>query len=293
MGLLLYLRLRIITFFLRLHRALTQNNPTANPDPVLLIPSCDRHRTIKAHVYRPPNGPYPSLVLLNFHGSGFIVPLHGSDNFYCLYISQNTPYTVLDIQYRLSPENPFPSPLHHIEDVTRYVQLLPKEFNSSRLSISDFSAGANLSHSSSSMMLPRDTFRHVIAFYPPADLANAPETKTAPDPTGGRTPPWMGKVFDRSCFQANDPRDPRISPFYAPVENFPQNVLIVTPARDYLADEGATLAERIKNKCHGNYVVHKRIDGCGHAWDKRIEVGSLEEKIPLEAYAAAVETLSR
>jgi acetyl esterase/lipase len=200
----------------------------------------------------------------------------------------------LDIQYRLSPKNPFPAPLHDIEDVVKYIHSRPKEFDSSRLSISGFSAGANLSLSASSMILPKDTFRAVLAFYPPADLANHPSTKTAPDTSGKNIPPFIAGIFDASYFQSNDPQDPRISPFYAPAERFPRNILIVTPARDYLANEGEVLAKKIeKQGGKGRYVMHRRLEGVGHAWDKAVEKGSHEERMRDEAYAAAVDVLKR
>lgn len=297
MAFFLKLRLRIIVFFLRLWHVRTEKRPQANPDFVLYIPSRDAGRSIKAHVYRPEKPQSPSPVLLNFHGSGFVMPLHGSDDVYCRRVSKETPFTVLDIQYRLSPENCFPAPLHDIEDVVKYLQSPTAGdgmFDPKRLCISGFSAGANLSLAASSMILPRNTFRSVIAFYPPADLATSPETKSPPDPSGERIPPWLSKVFDGSYFQDRDPYDPRISPFFAPAENFPNNILIVTPAQDYLADEGAGLAERIRKDAGDKHVVMMRIEGCGHAWDKRVgEKDSFRAKKRDEAYAAAVDMLKK
>lgn len=290
MGFLRYLRLKIVVFFLRMWMG---KRPRANPDSVFYIPSRDASRTIKAHIYRPINtqARLPTPVLFNFHGSGFVLPLHGSDDVYCRYVSSNTSFTVMDIQYRLSPEQPFPAALHDVEDVVRYVQSRPSEYDSSRLCISGFSAGANLSLAASSMILPRNTFRSAVAFYPPANLATQPETKSPPDVTGNRMPFWMSRVFDGSYFQGNNPRDPRISPYYSPAENFPNNILIVTPAQDYLADEGADLALRIKKECPDKHVISLRIEGCGHSWDKMAPTGSLREIERERAYAEAVAML--
>jgi hypothetical protein len=43
----------------------------------------------------------PSPVLVNFHGSGFIVPLHGSDDEFARLVVQYTDNAVLDVVYRL------------------------------------------------------------------------------------------------------------------------------------------------------------------------------------------------
>ncbi|RDW95044.1 putative esterase lipase [Coleophoma crateriformis] len=292
MALLRYYRLRTFVFFIRLLLIKRGPIPVA-PDYVLQIPSRDQNRSIKAHVYRPIKSKTPSPVLINLHGSGFVLPVHGDDDFYCRYVSNHSTYTVFDVQYRLAPENPFPAPLHDVEDVVKYIQSRPEAYDASQISIGGFSAGANLSLAASSMMLPRDTFRSVIAFYPPAEMAGLPETKTPPDTSGHRIPPFLARTFDSAYFQNTDPCDPRISPFYAPAEQFPASVYIVTPAQDYLADEGAEMAGRIRREGGGKYVLHKRVEGCGHGWDKHPKKGSHEERMRDEAYQMAVEILQR
>ncbi|KKY16410.1 putative esterase lipase [Phaeomoniella chlamydospora] len=293
MGLFNYIRLKIIVSILRLLHVFKEKHPAASPDHVLQIPSRDPKRAIKVHLYLPENSNSPSPVLLNSHGSGFVMPLHGSDDVYCRYVSRNSPFTVLDIKYRLSPEEPFAAPLHDVEDVLKYVQARPKDYDLKRLCISGFSAGANLSLAASSMMLPKDTFRSIVAIYPPADLAGNPGLKAPPDTSGQRIPPFMSRIFDGSYFQDHDPHDPRISPYYAPAENFPQNVLVITPAQDYLCNEGEELAERIKKDGGGKYVRSFRIEGCGHAFDKMASPGSHAETMREMAYESAVEMLMR
>lgn len=299
MGLFWKLRLTIIVFFLRLIHRLTGKRPEANPDFVLQIPSRDAGRSIKAHVYHPANPQTPSPVLLNFHGSGFVMPLHGEDDFYCRRVSKETPFTVLDIQYRLAPQNSFPAPLHDIEDVVKYVKTSPaaKEhgitFDPDRMCIGGFSAGGNISLAATSMIFPRNTFRSVLAFYPPVDLATQPDAKKAPEPTSKRIPPWMARVFDGSYFQDRDAHDPRISPFYAPAENFPDNVLIVTAGQDYLAGEANSLAEKIRKEARDKHVVSMQVEGCEHGWDKRVGEDPYRVKKRDEAYTAAIEMLNR
>lgn len=144
------------------------------------------------------------------------------------------------------------------------------------------------------MILPRNTFRSVIAFYPPTNLAIPPETKSSPEPSDNQIPRWIARVFDGSYFQDRDAHDPRISPSYAPAENFPDNVLIVTAGQDWLADEATILAERIKKEARDKHVVSLRVEGCGHAWDKNIgEKDTHRAKKRDEAYAAAIEMLKR
>jgi acetyl esterase/lipase len=104
----------------------------------------------------------------------------------------------------------------------------------------------------------------------------------------------MARAFDASYFPDQDAHDPLISPLYAPVENFPDNVLIVTAGQDYLADEATKLVERIEKETRDKHVVSLRVDGCGHAWDKNIgEEDTHRAKKRDEAYTAAIEMLKR
>jgi acetyl esterase/lipase len=87
MSFLTSIRLKAVATVLRFGIAAISAPKT---DGVLQIPSRDDGRTIKVYVYKPSNPqPGPSPVLLNFHGSGFILPLHGSDQVYCRRIAEH------------------------------------------------------------------------------------------------------------------------------------------------------------------------------------------------------------
>lgn len=146
------------------------------PDEVLQLPSRDDGRTIKAHLYRSTTQK-PSPILVNFHGSGFVIPLHGSDNDFAHRIVRDTDYSVLDVAYRLAPEHPYPAAPEDAEDAIRWVLANPQDFNSSRVAVSGFSAGGNLALVACSALLPKETFKHVIAVYPPTDLEKHPKLK--------------------------------------------------------------------------------------------------------------------
>lgn len=111
-----YLFVLLLRFAIRI-----AGHPRPLPSHVRHIASRDAGRTIKVNVYQPAKSAKPSPVLVNLHGSGFILPAHGSDDLFCREISRETAYTVLDVQYRLAPENPFPAALNDAEDVINWV----------------------------------------------------------------------------------------------------------------------------------------------------------------------------
>ncbi|KAH8659798.1 Alpha/Beta hydrolase protein [Xylariales sp. PMI_506] len=261
-----------------------------SPDEVMFLPSRDSGRQIKAHFYKSLSQSQDGLspLLLNFHGSGFVFPLHGTDDDFCRQISRETAYSVLDVQYRLAPNDPFPSAVHDMEDVVRWVKSQPG-FDQSRIAIGGFSAGGNLALVGASTF-PKDTFRSVLAYYPPTDLATDPYKKVQPDPTDRPLPAFMARCFDAAYIPfGTDPRDPRVSPSYADPQSFAPNVLIVTAAHDSLALEAEQLAEKIRPFSN---VVSKRMEKCKHGFDHDYEPGSVQEKAKIEAWGMAVEMLA-
>ena len=261
----------------------------SNPDEVLDVESRDRYRSIKVHVYRTITNSLhkPPPVLINFHGSGFVVPAHGSDNAFCRQISHQTGYTVLDVQHHLAPEHPFPAPVHDAEDIVNWVLSRPTEFDSSRVAISGFSAGGTLALAAASTVFPPQTFSSVLAFYPVVTAFADPDAAVAPDPNGHPIPAFLMRLFAQ-CYVPSgvDPWDPRISPSRANVDGFPPRVLIITAAYDSLAVEGEELAARLRDT-PGRTVVGERMERCSHVWDKLAQPGTYEWEATERAYSLA------
>lgn len=275
---------------------LTQSIPAApKPDEIVTIPSRDHDRAIKVHIYKPTLPTTPSPVLLNFHGSGFVIPAHGSDDIFCRLIAQKTKDTVLDIQYRLAPEHPFPAAPHDVEDAIKYVLAHPEEYDQSQLSLSGFSAGGNLALAVlSSTTLPQNIVHSVLAFYPPVDLSIEPSKKVQPDPSGKNViPAPVASIFNACYVGKHDKKDPMVSPAFMDVARVPKNLLLITCAYDTLAFETETFAKRVETeKGEGTHLVWKRIEGVGHAWDKSCKAGSEGERRRDEAYNTAVDILN-
>ncbi|KAJ6087270.1 hypothetical protein N7467_006184 [Penicillium canescens] len=267
-------------------------NPVhATPDEVCHIKSRDAGRSIKAHVYRS-SSTGPSPVLLNFHGSGFLLPYHGSDDEFCRKVSRETKYTVLDFPYRLAPEHPFPAALNDVEDAIKYVLARPDEFDLTQVSLSGFSAGGNLALAAAANLFPADTFRSLLAYYPVTDLSKDGTAKSAPVDQGRAIPVSVGRLFNRCYIPPTfDRRDPRISPLFAQAEQFPRRLLMITADGDSLAPEAEELAQKVE-ELPGRHVVSQRMAGCTHAWDKRTRAGTPQHEAKDRAYKLAVDMLN-
>lgn len=257
---------------------------TAHPDEVLQIPSREEGRFIRIHAYNTLNRDGPTPVLVNFHGSGFVNPLHGSDDEFCRFIAKRTGFAVLDCSYRLSPEYKFPAPVHDAEDAVRWVLSQPEKYDVSRISISGFSAGGILSLVLSSVVFSQGTFQNVIAAYPPTDMIQSSADKIAPDTSLDGAPVELLDTFIK-CYYPNpeDVKSVLASPAVIPAEKFSDRIFLVTAACDRLCLEGEALGNRIKHSTT-KYVKMHRYDGCEHAFDKAYEKGSVQERAKDDLY---------
>jgi acetyl esterase/lipase len=298
--------------------------PKATPDSIHYVPVNTNNttdHTIKLHIYNPSSSishedpSTPSSVLITCCGSGFVIPGHGLDTDYCRYIADTTGHTVLDVGYRLAPEHPFPAALEDVAAVVSHVLSQPAKYDSSRISIGGFSAGANLATSVAVNNFPAGTFKNLITFYPVLDASIPAATKIAGVPVALRKPKYGGMAtvpvlamrFSQACYVScieadlgeRGLCDPRVSPVYAALDRFPRRCLFVTAECDGLAAGVEGLAGRLRVERRGEGgggregdVVIFRVAGCGHAFDKRVKAGSEREKVKMEVYEAVARFLN-
>lgn len=230
---------------------------------------------MKTHVYQAKKSDKPAPVLINFHGSGFVLPLHGSDDFYCRHIASNTDYIVLDVPYRLAPEHPFPAAVEDAEDAICYVLAHSETYDTSRIVVSGFSAGGCLAlvlASGSGGNIDKGIVKKCAAFYPVVDLAEPPSQTKAPQEGGKPIPAWMADSFNDAYAPGPSTvrEDPRISPFFAAPEDFCDEVFVVNCGYDTLAPKGELLVEKLK-KVPGKRVKGMFLDHVNHAWNMQPE----------------------
>ncbi|CAI7583993.1 unnamed protein product [Penicillium pancosmium] len=307
-----YLYLKALVTFSRLLIKLLTSSPKPNPDYILQIPSRQNNRAIKVHVYKPvaknigeAPSPGPAPVLINLYGSGLTIPLHGLDDQFCRFISENTNYIALDVEYSLAPEYPFPTALNDVEDVLNYIESHPDQYDSEKISISGFSSGGTLALTAAAT---ESTTRET------TNLSQDPSLRKTPIGGKERSPFWT-RIFRKAYIGPYDARDPRISPAFVTdvgIARFPAYMLFVTGALDASAVEAEELACRIRGRGDAasasagagdsdsgeskprksREVIIRRMEGCGHAFDKKF-TGDVFVKARDEAYGEAVSLLKR
>ncbi|GAD92771.1 hypothetical protein NECHADRAFT_82652 [Paecilomyces variotii No. 5] len=320
-----YVRLKAIVLVIRsvvriatAFRFLLHPQPKYKNKQRLRIPSRESGRFIVADLYTPErnsNGSRADVkddkrtpIIVNWHGSGFVIPSLGSDAPYCSLIANETGIPVLDTDYRKGPEHPFPAALEDVEDVLRWIiTTQSSRFDARNIVLSGFSAGANLALVASSSLQQQlkqnllsaaaateqgFDIKATVAFYPVTNFTILPEAKVVPKP---RYPisPAIGHVFD-ACYVPDSVadrsvmRNPLLSPSLADEGSFPDTVVIVTCEGDTLAPEANELAERLKGEGRRK-VVNVQLEGVGHAFDKF--TGGIERQRREEAYGLVVRVL--
>lgn len=132
-------------------RTLLNTAPRADPitplDHVQQLTVPTRAGAIRARLYRAdgaPEGDRPAVVYL--HGGGFVLgTLDGADEL-CRAIAAGSGWTVVSLDYRLAPENPYPAALEDCLDAYAWLTRTAPELgiDPARIAIAGDSAGGNL-----------------------------------------------------------------------------------------------------------------------------------------------------
>lgn len=258
------------------------------------IPSRDPGRFIAADLYLPldKNGDPPRLpVLVNWHGSGFIFPLLGTDAYFCTRMARDAGVAVLDADYRKAPEHPYPAAIDDAEDTLRWVASPSATASAShwdprRVAVSGFSAGGHIAAVAASHLkqkLEKEApplglrIEVLLSIYGSADLATEGAAKKKPLPHLRAHAPWILDMFAEAY--APDPpfsrADPAVSPAFADPGAFPPTAAFLTCEGDNLRWEIEALVERLKeggaNDGGEREVHYKMLEGVCHAFDKGIK----------------------
>ncbi|PIK25494.1 alpha/beta hydrolase [Bacillus pumilus] len=231
------------------------------------IPTCAGET--KVWVFKPVNtAKQPLPVFVNLHGGGFILGSAEMDNHWCPVIADRAQCIVVNVEYQLAPENPFPAALHECYDVVKWLYEHPDELqiDPNTLAIGGHSAGGNLATAVCLLNIQKGNklpIVYQVLDYPPLDLATDPEQKPAFEEA---IPAEMAKLFNTFYVQEEDARNPLISPVFADRSSLAQMppALVITAEKDSLAEEAKQYADKLKEA--GVDVTYQQFKGVPHAF---------------------------
>ncbi|AQZ33496.1 lipase [Pseudomonas sp. LPH1] len=207
-------------------------------------------------------------VYLNLHGGGFVAGTPEHDDSYCQRLAHNLGCLVVNLDYVLAPEHPFPAGLRQCFAVLEWVADQAPELGIDpwRMAVGGHSAGGNLATGVAALARRHRRLRvvHQVIDYAALDLAAPAEGKASGLAKPLLRPGLMN--FFMSCY-FRDPaqaQSPLASPALAEVEQLrglPPATLI-TAEYDVLCDEGLVYAAKLRQ---AGVVVHERMfAGCDH-----------------------------
>lgn len=241
-------------------------------------------------VYRPTGVPAPRGLYVNLHGGGFVLGDWQGDDPYCRYLAETAGCVVVNLDYLLAPEHPFPAAVHQTYDLLAWLAADAHLIGAdgSRLVVGGHSAGGNLAAAASLLAARRGSplLRGLVVDYAPLDLAASPGSKlpgsggaadgggrgdgggggdAAADRSGAAELARLGARFN--AWYLADPRqgvDELASPVLAPRLDGMPPTLVVTAEHDLLRAEGLRFAERLR--AAGVDTEHLDLPGCDHGF---------------------------
>lgn len=210
---------------------------------------------VPCRLYRPRLG---APVALYVHGGGWVLHDLETHDVFCRELAHRTGWALLAVDYRRSPEHPYPAPLDDVETAARWLRAEARGLRLATESIAGIgdSSGANLL-AGLTVRAP-DLLDALVLLYPPVDAAApfADEDNAALDSAG------MRAFWD--AYAPGDLGDhPEVSPLRAELTGFPPTML-VTAEHDILRDQGEAFAAALATA--GAEVTAWRTLGATHGF---------------------------
>lgn len=184
---------------------------------------------VRADILVPPGAPpFPTLIYL--HGGGWSIGSPATHAKLARQLCIGAGAVVVNVDYRLAPEHPFPTPLDDCVVAARWTRENIARYggDSSRLAIGGDSAGGNLSAAVINDLRGTIVFRAALLIYGAFDLpaSRRDYDRYAPEEDPVLPKHSMDLMLDAYLSGGASPDDPRVSPLKAPLTDFPPACLL-------------------------------------------------------------------
>lgn len=257
------------------------DNYKKNMDEILLetriIPTREGDCTV--YVFKAKEISEPAPVHVYVHGGGFVKEHGERDELCSAKYAAMIHGIVVDIDYKLAPENKFPSAFNEVYDITKWINSNIDELGGdiNRISMSGYSAGGNIVAAAAMLANKTKDFKlcKQIICYPPLDLLTDPAEKKGV--SDQNMLPERARMLNKMYTGADPERmkSPYVSVSFAPddmLEGLP-STLIITAGTDMLKTEAHEFAVRLIDngvevtvKCFRE-ARHGFIINCTEQWE--------------------------
>ncbi len=219
--------------------------------------------SMPARIYdsRTDRGPGPVMVF--YHGGGFVIGSLYTYEPYCAEVARLLDLPVISVDYRLSPEFPFPSPAEDCEAAARWIAGSPEVLGLqvTGLITSGDSAGGNLAIVTTMALRDKPAAVPVLVQHPIYPVVTLdPDWPSMREFASGYLLTDEAMAYFSEGHAAS-PGDYRSEPLNFPQEGMPPS-LVTTASLDPLRDQGLAYVEKLKQA--GVRVEHRSAEGNIH-----------------------------
>ena len=213
------------------------------------------------------NGANLDVMIINFHGGGFIRERTPNDELFCRKLNHVLGCRIMDVDYRIAPDYPYPIAFNESYDVICWMFAHAGEYgvDPQKIILMGHSAGGNLILGTTMRAIAEKSFHPLglVVEYPPLDLYTDPDDKPR---QGKGIPAERARLYNLYYCDRERQKEPYASPYYASQEQltgFPPCAFL-TAGLDDLCTEAEDLALRMAQA--GNEITIKRFPNAGHAF---------------------------
>jgi acetyl esterase len=246
--------------------------------------------TVPARFYQPHGLPpaEPAPLLIYFHGGGWVIGDLDTHDGVCRFLAANAGVAVLAVDYRLSPEHPFPAPVEDAWSAFSWAAANAAELgvDPQRIAVGGDSAGGNLAAVVSLLARAGGGAMPALQLliYPPTDSAGDLPSRRLFANGFMLTKGDMDNFEHHYLPPGTDATDPRVSILLAPdLEGLP-SAYVTTAGFDPLRDEGEAYALRMREA--GVRVALRRHPGLIHGFANMTAISRTARAAMLEVSGA-------
>jgi acetyl esterase len=230
-------------------------------------------------------------VYVYFHGGGWVFGNIDAVDRPCRALANAAHCIVVNVEYRLAPENKYPAAAEDAYATVRYVAEHAVEFGAdpNRIAIGGDSAGGNLAAVACLMARDRGGPRLVqqVLIYPVTDYDDDRPSMSEYAEGHLLTRSVMAWFWGHYVSSPEEGRQPYASPLNAPKLAGLPPAMVVTAECDPIRDQGEAYGERLRD--HGVPVTMQRYEGAIHAF---FQMGAVIDSARI-AHAAVAAALRR
>jgi acetyl esterase len=212
-----------------------------------------------------PTGPGPFPVVVYFHGGGWVIGNSHAYDAGARALAKGAQAVVISVDYRLSPENKFPTPWDDALSTYKWTVTNVGRWRGDprRLALAGEGAGGNLAISTAISTVDAGVTRPkaVIAIYPVTQTGTTTESYVDCGNAKPLNKAVIGWFFDKTLNSVTDKTDPRLDLIHAKLSLLPP-VTIINAQIDPLRSDGAMLEEALKQV--NVKVTRKEYEGVTH-----------------------------